>query len=79
MNSTYNNSVSISFLEVVALKELSCVRKKLNMSQKELADKLGVTQGAISQWENGITSPRIEKLIELAKLLGCSIDDLFAA
>lgn len=79
LNVVYNNSMAISFLEVVVLKELSCIRKKLNMSQKELADKLGVTQGAISQWENGISTPRIEKLIELAKLLGCSIDDLFAA
>ena len=54
LNVVYNNSMAISFLEVVVLKELSCIRKKLNMSQKELADKLGVTQGAISQWENGI-------------------------
>lgn len=55
------------------LKEL---RKSKNYSQKFLADQLGITQGAISQWEQGKSTPNIEKLIELSKILQCSIDEL---
>jgi Predicted transcriptional regulators len=47
------------------------------MSQKELAGKIGVTQGAISQWEKGISSPKSDKLPILAQTLKCSIDDLY--
>lgn len=53
------------------------LRKKINISQSELAERLGVTQGAISQWEKGVTSPVTDKLPELAKILQCSIADLF--
>ncbi len=53
------------------------LRKKINISQSELAEQLGVTQGAISQWEKGITSPVADKLPELARILQCEISDLF--
>ena len=53
-------------------------RKKVGKTQAELADELGVTQGNISQWENGIAFPRMNKLPELAKALDCSIDELFS-
>ena len=49
------------------------------MTQKELAHKLGVTQGAVSQWEKGIANPKVDKLPLLARILGCSIDDLYKA
>ena len=52
-------------------------RKKLKMTQAELAEKLGVRQSTISQWESGISVPRADKLPQLARLLGCSIDELF--
>ena len=52
-------------------------RIKSNTSQAILAEKLGVTQGAISQWENGTAFPRSEIVPKLAKILNCSIDDLF--
>lgn len=49
----------------------------MGLSQEELAKKLGVTQGAVSQWETVGGSPFAEKLPELAKILGCTIDELF--
>jgi len=52
-------------------------REKLGLTQQELATRLNVTQGLISQWELGETFPGASKLPELAKLLGCTIDDLF--
>lgn len=49
-----------------------------NMSQCELAADCGVSQSIVSQWETGTTLPRTRDLPDLAKVLGCSIDELFA-
>lgn len=46
------------------------------MTQAELAKALGVYQSAITQWENGLTSPRLDKLQAMAALFKCSIDEL---
>ena len=43
------------------------------MSQSQLANKLHVTQGAISQWENNITQPDIELLSKMSLLFNCSV------
>lgn len=52
-------------------------RKSMGLSQSDLADMLDVTQGAISQWENGENSPRADKLPKLAEALKCKVSDLF--
>lgn len=52
-------------------------RESLGMTQKELAEKLRVSQQAVTKWETGENRPRAEKLPEIARLLGCSVDDLF--
>ena len=51
-------------------------RKKKNMTQAEFAAQLNVTQGAVAQWENGLTTPAIETLMAIAKVLQCTIDAL---
>ena len=51
-------------------------RLALGLSQKQLANKLHVTQGAISQWENNITRPDMELLAQMSMLFNCSIDYL---
>lgn len=51
-------------------------RKQQNMTQAELAAQLNVTQGAVAQWENELTTPTIEMLIMIAKVLHCTIDTL---
>ncbi len=53
-------------------------REKANLSQAEVAEKLGIKQNAVSMWETGENFPRADKLPELAKIFGCTIDDLFA-
>ena len=53
------------------------MRKQRNMTQSELAQLLGVSQANISQWETGEAMPRADKVRELAKILKCSIDDLY--
>lgn len=51
-------------------------RKRNNYSQSALAVELGVSQQAISHWENGEREPPIEMLIKLSDLFGCTIDEL---
>lgn len=51
-------------------------REQAKMSQKEVADKLGVDQSAVSLWETSKTYPRGRTLVKLAELYGCSVNDL---
>ena len=52
------------------------LRKQKNMTQKDLAKKLGVTNKAISRWETGRGYPDIEILPDLAKTLSVSINEM---
>ena len=52
------------------------LRKQKNMTQKELAKKLGVTDKAISRWETGRGYPDIEILPDLADVFSVSINEL---
>ena len=52
------------------------LRKKMGLSQEELADKLGISRQAISKWERAEASPDTDNLICLAKIYGVSLDDL---
>lgn len=62
-------------MEEIGRKILS-LRKSRNMTQVNLADKLGITYQAVSSWERGNSMPDIEKLPEIAKLFEISIDEL---
>lgn len=54
----------------------SSARERTGLTQKEVAEKLGIDQSAVSLWETGKTSPRIAVLIKLAELYHCSLDEL---
>lgn len=56
---------------------ITFLRKRMNMTQDELAGKLGVTNQAVSKWENNICCPDIQLLPKIAELFGVSIDNLF--
>jgi transcriptional regulator with XRE-family HTH domain len=58
-------------------KTLRTLRKNAGLSQDELAKKIGVTQTAIAHYERNARKPEMEKLPNLAKILGVSIDDFF--
>ena len=51
-------------------------RKAMNITQKELANKLHITDKAVSKWERGLSFPDISVLIPLAETLNVSLYDL---
>ena len=52
------------------------LRKETGMSQELLGYELNVTRQTISKWELGISTPEMDKLIEISKLFGVSVDEL---
>lgn len=59
-------------------KFISLKRKEKNITQSELAEKLGMTDRAISKWENGVCLPDANNMLELCGILGITINDLFS-
>jgi transcriptional regulator with XRE-family HTH domain len=53
------------------------IRMSKNMTQKNIADELNVERTTVAMWENGSALPRADKLPQLAKILDCTIDELF--
>lgn len=51
-------------------------RKKLQLTQREFAELIGVSVVTVSRWENGFRTPRIKNLIYVADLLGISPGEL---
>lgn len=56
--------------------KLPKLRKKNNLSQEQLADKLGVSRQAVSKWESGSSYPDMEKLLQICKILNCHLEDI---
>lgn len=52
------------------------IRKKNNLTQKQLADKYNVTYQAVSKWENGLNMPDTSLIKQMSKDFGISIDEL---
>ena len=52
-------------------------REKANLTQDQLAAAVNVGRTAVSMWESGDSMPRADKLPDLARILGCTVDDLF--
>ena len=52
------------------------LRKQKNLSQEELAEKIGVSRQAVSKWERAESSPDTDNLIQLARLYSVSLDKL---
>ena len=54
------------------------LRNDRNMTQEQLAEKLGVTRQSISKWEGDLVKPEIDKLKAIAKLFEISLDELIS-
>ena len=55
------------------------IRERKKISQGSLAALIGVTQAAVSQWESGKTTPTAQNIIDLARILDCTTDDILIA
>lgn len=60
------------------MQNLRIRRGNINMTQKEFAAAVGVKQSTVSLWESGIIFPTADKLPAIARVLHCSIDELFS-
>ena len=56
--------------------KLKLYREKYNMTQKEVAEILGVEPGTISKYELGMIEPNIESIKKLAEIFNLTIDEL---
>ena len=57
-------------------KNLEYLRKEKNISQEDLAFKLGVSRQAVSKWESGAAYPETAKMIAMCKIFDCTLDEL---
>ena len=62
----------MSFAEIIVR-----YRKELGLTQEALAQKLGVTNQAVSKWESGQSCPDIALLPRIADVFGITMDELF--
>ena len=55
---------------------LRLARNGVGLTQKQVADKLGVVESCYAKWEQGRAEPNIENLIKLCEIFDISLDDL---
>ena len=53
-------------------------RKELGLTQRQLADKLGMSDKSVSKWERGICLPDVSVYLDLCQILGISINEFLA-
>lgn len=58
---------------------IKTLRREKHLTQAQLAEKMGVINSAVANWEAETTLPRARQLPLLAAVLGCSINDLFVS
>ena len=58
---------------------ISTLRKEKGMTQKDIADKLGITDKAVSKWERDVAFPDTATIPKLAEILGVSVEELMQA
>ena len=51
-------------------------RSRLDMTQEQLARKLGVAESTVRRWEEGATKPSPDLLLQMSDLFGCTTDYL---
>lgn len=55
---------------------VAALRKEKGMTQLELAEKMGVTDKAVSKWERDLSFPDVSSIPKLAEILGITVDEL---
>lgn len=55
---------------------LQFLRKKNDITQEQLAERLEVSRQSVSKWESDTTYPEMEKILQLCQMFHCNMDDL---
>ena len=55
---------------------IKAIRRRNFLNQTAFANRIGVTQGTVSQWENNLTRPNSEQLRAISEAFNISVDDL---
>lgn len=58
-------------------KFISECRKKKNITQEQLAEKLNISKNAVSKWERGLNLPDVSIMQDLCKILNITLNELF--
>lgn len=58
---------------------ISTLRKEKGLTQKEVADRLNITDKAVSKWERDLACPDTQTIPRLAEILGVSVEELLNA
>ena len=70
---------AMQFDSVMVGSRIMKLRKAAGMTQMQLAETMGVSFQAVSNWERGMSCPDIARLTELAALLGVSVDEILGS
>ncbi len=76
---TFHETCDIMMLkwgEIMALEKIKILRIKENMTQWELAEKLGVSASAVGMYEQGRREPDAKTLMKIARIFSVSVDEL---
>ena len=57
---------------------IAALRKEHNMTQLQLAEKMGVTDKAVSKWERDLSCPDVDSLPRLAEIFGITVDEMLS-
>jgi len=78
----YNNNIKFANIHLMNggenINGFEACRRRVGLTQTEAAIAIGVTQGTVSQWENGLTYPTGERMKLVAEIYQCTTDELYA-
>jgi len=70
-------TISLGVLDVAIKCKIKIILVQKDITQKEFAERLGVSPQQANNWISGRTIPRMETLIRMSEVLGCTINDFY--
>jgi len=67
----------MGFIRNRIARNIALLREQKGLTQRELAENVGVKHNAVSNWESGKNSPDIEKIFDLADYFKVNVSDIF--
>ena len=78
MELRFNRKIIAKGLESVAIEKITLIaaRKMAGLTQREMAQACGVSEGTVSRWEKGIKDPTISQAKRIGEVCGVDYDDI---